>query len=255
MGIAAHQDDLEIMAFPGVLHCVGSNSEWFLGMVVTDGAGSPRSDLYADYTDDQMREVRKLEQKKAAVVGEYGAQVFLDYPSSAVKDRENHDIVADIKQVLLAANPTVVYTHNLADKHDTHVAVGLRAIAAIRELPRDKRPTAVYGCEIWRDLDWLTDDDKIVFDVQARENLAEALLGVFDSQIRGGKRYDLATIGRRRAHATFSAPRGADTSTGLIFAMDLTPLVVDPTMEIAAYVNGYMRRFQDDVLTRISRFA
>ena len=42
-----------------------------------------------DYTDDEMRRVRVKEQKKAAVVGEYAAQVLLDYPSSAIKDGAN----------------------------------------------------------------------------------------------------------------------------------------------------------------------
>ena len=67
---------------------------------------------------------------------------------------------------------------------------------------------------MWRDLDWLMDADKVVFDVSAHENLQAALLGVFDSQICGGKRYDLATMGRRRANATYFASHGVDVSTG-----------------------------------------
>jgi hypothetical protein len=83
----------------------------------------------------------------------------------------------------------------------------------------------MYGCEVWRDLDWMIDDDKVCFDVTAHENLQAALLGIFDSQVCGGKRYDLATLGRRRAHATYQATHEVDISTGMIFAMDLTPLV------------------------------
>jgi hypothetical protein len=75
-----------------------------------------------------------------------------------------------------AARPQVIYTHNLADKHDTHVAVVLRTLQALRELPREARPEHVYGCEVWRDLDWLSDADKVVFDVQAHENLAMSLV-------------------------------------------------------------------------------
>ena len=52
-----------------------------------------------------------------------------------------------------------------------------------------------------------------------------SLLGVFDSQVCGGKRYDLATMGRRRANATYLASHGVDESTSLIFGMDLTPLM------------------------------
>ena len=40
---------------------------------LTDGRGSPRDDLYKDYTDEEMRVVRIKEQKKAAIIGEYAA--------------------------------------------------------------------------------------------------------------------------------------------------------------------------------------
>ena len=252
-GVGAHPDDLEIVAYPGILDCFGSETEWFLGVVVTDGGGSPRSDLYATFTDEEMRAVRRAEQKKAATMGEYGAMAMLDYPSSAVKDAANTSVVEDIKRLLEASRPSVVYTHNLADKHDTHVAVGLRTIQALRELPAGARPRAVYGCEAWRDLDWMSDSDKIVFDVGAHEDLAAALLGVFDSQISGGKRYDLATMGRRRAHATYYASHGTDVTTGMIFAMDLTPLVADPGLDVQSYVGGYIERFRQDVSARLAR--
>ena len=69
MGIGAHQDDLEIMAIDGILKCFQQDDKWFTGVVVTDGRGSPRSGLYANYSDDQMQQVRVKEQIKAAVVG------------------------------------------------------------------------------------------------------------------------------------------------------------------------------------------
>lgn len=254
MGISAHQDDLEIMTYPGILKCFGSKDDWYLGVVVTDGAGSPRDDLYANYTDEEMKTVRKVEQKKAAFVGEYSAQILLDYPSSAVKSPSDRNTVADIKNLLDIARPSVVYTHNLADKHDTHIGVALKTIQAIRELSPEARPKAVYGCEIWRNLDWLLDEDKLVFDVSAHENIAAALLGVFDSQIAGGKRYDLATIGRRRANATYHASHGTDTAEGLIFGMDLTPLITDPSLDIQSFVGNYIQRFADDVSARLNKF-
>jgi LmbE family N-acetylglucosaminyl deacetylase len=255
MAIGTHQDDLEIMAYHGILECFGRSDKWYAGVIVTNGSGSPRDDLYADYTDEDMQKVRRVEQKKAAYIGEYGSQALLDYTSSAVKDPSNRAVVDDIKALLTAAHPSVVYTHNLADKHDTHVAVALRTIAALRELPANVRPQAVYGCEVWRCLDWMNDEDKIALDVAAHENLAEALLGVFDSQICGGKRYDLATIGRRRANATYHASHGTDETTSLIFAMDLTPLVADASLDIEEYVTDFIFRFSDDVTSRIGEFA
>lgn len=251
MGIGAHQDDLEIMAYRGILDCFQRDDKWFLGVVVTNGSGSPRDDLYQDYTDEMMRVVRRKEQKKAAVIGEYTAQILLDFSSAAVKDGRNESIKEDLKKILLAARPQIIYTHNLADKHDTHVAVTLRVIQALRELPDDAKPQQVLGCEVWRDLDWMEDNDKVVLDVSAHENLAAALLGVFDSQICGGKRYDLATMGRRRAHATYFASHGVDVASGATYAMDLTPLIQDPSLDVQHYVQGFIDRFAQEVQQRI----
>jgi LmbE family N-acetylglucosaminyl deacetylase len=253
MAIGAHQDDLEIMAFDGILKCFQREDKWFCGVVLTNGSGSPRDGVYRDYTDDEMQVVRRKEQKKAAVIGEYGAQVLLDYPSSAVKDSGDRAPVEDLKLLLEAAKPQVVYTHNLADKHDTHVAVALRVIEAIRGLPEGERPERLYGCEVWRDLDWMVDADKVVFDISAHENLQAALLGVFDSQICGGKRYDLATMGRRRANATYYASHSTDVATGMIFAMDLTPLIEGSDMSIRAYVREFTERFVQEVTGRLTR--
>jgi len=251
MAISAHQDDLEIMAVDGILKCFQQDDKWFTGVVVTNGSGSPREGLYKDYTDEMMRLVRVKEQKKAAVVGEYAAQVLLDYPSAIVKSFTNKSPVGDLKTLFKMAKPETVYTHNLLDKHDTHVAVALRVIEAIRSLPETERPKYLYGCEIWRGLDWMLDEDKIVFDVSAHENLQAALLGVFDSQICGGKRYDLATIGRRRANSTYFASHGVDIATGSIYAMDLSPLITDPAKDIQAYIQKYVDRFVQDVHNRI----
>ncbi len=251
LAIGAHQDDLEIMAADGILQCFQREDKWFTGVVMTDGAGSPRAALYADYTDEQMQQVRIKEQKKAAVVGEYAAQVLLGYPSSAIKDGAATEPIDDLVQILRATRPQVVYTHNLADKHSTHIGVTLKVIAALRRLAPEERPQHVYGCEVWRDLDWMVDTDKVAFDLSTQENLQFALVGVFDSQVSGGKRYDLATMGRRRAHATYHASHATDITTGMSFAMDLTPLVNDPQRDVIAYVEEYIARFAEDVRTRI----
>ena len=253
LGVCAHQDDLETVACDGVLRCFQQKDRWFTGVVVTDGAGSPRDDLYKDYTDEMMREVRRKEQKKAAHVGEYAAVALLDHPSTAVKIPGDPGPQEDIATVLLASRPETVYTHNLADRHDTHVAVALRTIAALRSLPEDARPKHLYGVEVWRDLDWMTDPDKTALDLSAHENLQAALLGIFDSQIGGGKRYDLATLGRRRAHATYHASHGTDETTSLGYAMDLTPLLADPKLSPWAHVSGFLDRFASDVEGRLAR--
>ncbi len=254
LAVSAHQDDIEIMAYHGILACFQNPDLWFSAVTVTNGSGSPRADLYANYTDEDMMNVRRKEQKKAAIVGEYSVQFLLDYPSSAVKDKNNHASIEDLKQILIATKPQFIYTHNLADKHDTHVGVALRLIQALREVKEQYQPEKVYGGEVWRDLDWLTDEDKVPFDVSPHENLQASLLGVFDSQIAGGKRYDLATMGRRKAHATYFASHGIDTTTSLNFGMDLTPLVQDVSLDPYDFVQQYIQHFAAEVEQRIKKF-
>ncbi len=253
--VAAHQDDIEIMAYAGVIQCFQRDDRWFSGVVVTNGAGSPRSGIYAKYSDAEMVQVRRREQKKAAMVGDYAAQFLLDQPSAAIKDVHNAAPVDDLEAVLRACRPEVVYTHNLADKHDTHVGVALKLIEAVRRLPAGLRPKKLYGCEVWRDLDWMTDGDKVAFDTTAHENLQAALLGVFDSQIAGGKRYDLATLGRRRAHATYHASHGVDETTGTNFGMDLTPLVEDDALSPLDLLRAHIGRFQAEVESRFGKLG
>lgn len=255
MAVGAHQDDLEIMACDGILKCFQRDDRWFCGVVMTDGSGSPRDGLYARYSDEEMQVVRRKEQKKAAIVGEYGAQVLLDHPSSAVKDSSNRAPLEDLRALLREAGPQVVYTHNPADKHDTHVATALRVIEALRGLPAARRPRRLYGCEVWRSLDWLLDDDKVAFDVSTQESLQRALLGVFDSQISGGKRYDLATTGRRRANATYYASHETDAATRMIYAVDLTPLIEDLDRDVGVYVEAFIERFRQDVTERLEKLG
>jgi len=255
MGIAAHQDDIEIMALEGILAGFGNPDKWFMAVIVTNGAGSPRDGLYAQYTDEQMQVVRRIEQKKAAFVGDYSAVALLNHPSSAVKSSRSSGPKNDLRSLIAAAQPEIIYTHNLADKHDTHIGVALRTIDAIRELPPEKRPKKLYGCEVWRDLDWVVDSDKVVFQLDEHENIASALVGVFDSQIAGGKRYDWATIARRRAHATYHQSHSVDAAQMINFGIDLTPLIQDETLDPAEYVGGFIRRFAEDVNCRIKKFT
>ncbi len=253
--VAAHQDDIEIMAYHGIAECFGQMDKWFSGVVVTNGAGSPRSGIYGKYTDEQMQTVRFQEQRKAALVGEYSIQLQLAHPSSAVKDRGNTAVHSDLLAIFTAANAEVVYLHQPADKHDTHIGVLAHSLAALRQLPDERRPNRVLGCEVWRDLDWMVDSDKQVLDAGRFPNLAMALVGVFDSQITGGKRYDLATAGRRVAHATYHTSHATDQYQGISWAMDLTPLVYNPELSLTDYALGYVDRLKEDIAARLAKFA
>lgn len=247
LAISAHQDDLEIMAVDGILHCFEDPSSHFSGVVMTNGKSSPRSGLYADMSDSEMMQTRYLEQKKAAYVGNYASIILLGHSSSALKNMPEQGPVEDLKKILSLTKPSVVYTHNLADKHPTHIAVTIRVIASIRGLAPEDRPEKLYGCEVWRNLDWLPDSEKVVFDCTARTNLQEALLGVFDSQITGGKRYDLATMGRRLANATFFESHGTDQATHLAYGMDLTPLIAHDDFDIVGFIDDQINHFRQEV--------
>lgn len=254
LGIVSHQDDLEIAAYHGITECFHSGDRWFGGVVVTDGGGSPRKGPYADYTDEEMKRVRLIEQHKAAFVGEYSFMAQLGYPSEDVKHHRHADVAADIASILELSQPEIVYLHNPCDRHDTHVATFLRCLEALRSLPKDIRPRKVYGCEVWRKLDWLLTDDKVMLWVDKHPHLLRPLLGVFDSQISGGKRYDLAEEGLRHANATYFDSHTTDKTSLLTFAMDLTPLVKDETVDVEEYTLGYVRRLEQDVQTRLRAY-
>jgi len=253
LGIGAHQDDLEILAFHGILECFGIKDRWFSGVVYTNGAGSPRAGIYADYTDADMQRVRLQEQRTAASIGNYAAMLQLGYPSSAVKDPANSRPDEDMIEIFKATAPQVVYTHNPADKHATHIAVLISALKAIRSLPPEQRPEKLYACEVWRDLDWLPDNRKVVLDIGGRENLAAALVGVFDSQIAGGKRYDLATVGRRRANATYLESHATDVMESATYAIDLSPLIHDDSTDVLAFVLRFIDEFRVSVEQQLNQ--
>jgi LmbE family N-acetylglucosaminyl deacetylase len=253
--VGAHPDDIEIMAHAGICDCLDIPGKVFGGVVVTDGAGSPRSGPYAGFSGDRMRDVRRKEQRKAAQIGRYGIQVQLGHPSSDVKQPGHEGVAGDLAQIFRGCRPEVVYLHNPADKHDTHVAVLWRCLEAIRSLPSGERPRRVLGCEVWRDLDWLPDDKKVALDSGRRPELAQQLLAAFDSQISGGKRYDSGTLGRRAANAVFHASQAIDGLAGITWALDLSPLVEGADLSVEVFVSELIGQFRADAETRLRSFG
>lgn len=249
LGIGAHADDLEIMAIHGILECYEASDRFFTGVTVTDGAGSPGGGAHGER--DELVALRKSEQKRAAELGRYGAQALLDHPSEAVKSG-SADVMADLRALLLRTRPAVVYTHALTDRHDTHVAVALRVLSACQSLSDTERPARLLGCEVWRDLDWLSANDKVALPVDTHEALQRELVSVFASQIGTGKRYDRAALGRRHANAVFSESHHTDRHSAIVWAMDLTPLSL-PGSEPAAFTERLIRSLESDVTTRLER--
>lgn len=253
LGIGAHQDDLEFMAFHGILACYDKDDRWFGGVTITDGRGSSRAGKFKDWSDEQIAVERIREQEAAAVIGQYSFIAQLGFNSAAVRDTQQTAVRDELRRILEVSRPEVVYLHNLADKHDTHVGCALRCIEAIRQLPQADRPKRVYGCEVWRDLDWLVDTEKTPMPISARPELARALNEVFATQIAGGKRYDLAVLGRRTANATFSNAHSTDQDSAMQWAMDLTPLAQDDSLDPIAYTVGFIDRLKADVTSRLRK--
>ncbi len=251
LGIGAHQDDLEFMAFPGIAACYYSRSDWFGGIICTDGAGSVHGGPYACLTPDELAARRNQEQRLAAQAGGYSFIAQLGYRSQDLCKPLNSGLVNDLTVFLTRMRPAVIYTHNPADKHATHIRVLIAVLAACQSLPADQRPVRLLGCEMWRGLEWLDDRDKVLLDAGQNRHLAPMLNGIFDSQISGGKRYDLAVIGRRVANATLLDPRVEDQFSEVSFAMDLTPLLSMRTSDVVDFAMGFIQRLRDDVRKKL----
>ncbi len=254
LGVGAHQDDLEFMALHGIQKCLGDNDLRFGGVTCTDGAGSARQGPFAEMTDEEMQQVRAEEQREAARIGQYSFIAQLGYASKQIKDpAAAGDLVDDLFTLLENCSAQVVYTHNLADKHSTHIAVASAVIKAIRRLPINERPQQLIGCEVWRDLDWLADEKKEVMDLGTDAEFAAKLNGIFKSQITG-KRYDLAVEGRRRANATFFDSHSTDEYQRVCFGMELTPLIDNEELSPVDYTIELIREFERDVQNQLSKF-
>ena len=255
LAVGAHQDDIEIMAYHGILECFAQR-----GPLVHCGHHDERRGSSAgpastrDFTDEEMQKVRREEQRKAAVVGEYAAVALLDYPSAAGEgaSRARRRRRPQGRPGRRAADGRLHAQPRRQARHPRR-----HRAAADPGPPRGRARSPVRGsCSAARCgatwTGWST-TDKVALDVSGHENLAAALVGVFDSQIAGGKRYDLATLGRRRAHATYheSARRRRDDGPDLRHGPDAA--AGRPGLDPVAYAQGYVDRFTKDVRDRLTQ--
>ncbi|MGM9991799.1 MAG: PIG-L deacetylase family protein [Candidatus Bruticola sp.] len=255
LAVGAHPDDIEFMAWHGILEGFSSEDKFFAGVTLTNGGGSSRIGAYAQFSDAQMREVRLQEQKKAAHLGNYAALAALGYTSSQVRLTKKEAVKSDIKTIIKAARPQVIFTHNLADRHKTHLATVLLTIEALRELGPDYYPEEFYGGEVWRSLDWLPVTERRSFDVGGRPNVNEALMALYDSQISGGKNYHRATKGRREANATYADAYAPDEADLLELFMNLKPLLDKPDLSPANYLSSLIDKFKAETIANLSNLS
>jgi LmbE family N-acetylglucosaminyl deacetylase len=254
MGIGAHADDLEILAFPGIATCFQDPKKHFSGVVVTDGAGAPRTGRFSSTSDSELIPIRQKEQRVAADLGKYASVIQLSHPSSAVRQTDRSQVVAELTQILEIARPEVLYLHNPADRHETHIAVLLACLEALRKLPTSALPKEVYGCEVWGDLDWVPSSHIVRLPCPAPETLGTSLLRCFESQVEGGKRYDRAAVGRRHAQATFGNPTQPDFAEEVVLALDLRPLIQSKE-SLTDFLAPTLDLFRTQTLARIEKLS
>lgn len=251
LAIVAHPDDLEFSAFHGIAECYAHPDRWFTGVVLTDGVGGPS--LGADNAD-LLRAERSREQRSAADLGRYSAVVLLGATSAELKaPTPPAALTADLAALVRRCAAGTAYLHAPTDRHDTHVAALVHAHRALAALEPAERPGAVWGVEGWRDLDWLVGDERVALPVDAHPELAAALLGLFESQVAGGKRYDLAVAARRRAHATFGDAHAPDGPAAVTLALDLAPTLRAGGPTLRQLARRAVARLGDDVDDRLAR--
>lgn len=252
LAVVAHPDDLELSMVGPLLACRDDPERWFTGVVCTDGTGSVRPANMASLDDDAFAAVRAAEQVAAARAAGMSAVVLVGLPSDVVRrPGEGHrQLVATVAALSEACLPDVVHTHDPADPHATHVAVLAAVVSALRTLAPDRRPRQLVGWEGWRSVDWAPRGDRVATEV-ADGDAADALVRLHASQV-ATKRYDIASRGRRQAHATFADHLAADDVAGdeaaeVALGVDLTTLLDDTTDPLAA-VATMVQAFADGVV-------
>jgi len=250
LGLVAHADDLEILAYHGILTAYRDPSQAFVGIVVSDGAGSVRSGPFAELDAAGLVEQRRKEQMRAAEIGRYAAVTQLGHPSHELKQLCEGKIDEELFELVRLVRPKVLYTHSLFDRHATHLAVTLRVLRVLRQLAESERPERVLGVEVWGDLDWLPAGARVELPVSGEPELESALLGAFESQL-SAKRYDLATVGRRLAHATFASSQRAEVTDRPLLAVDLGPVVSAPDFEPLAFAERWIDELKAETSARL----
>lgn len=250
--IVAHPDDAEILAASAIDRAFEGAEGSFACVIVTDGGGSARAGEYADFSDEDMKKIRIEEQKKAAETGQFESLFLLGFSSAELKADPFGAASEKVKEIILQKAPQKLYVHSPFDSHATHVAVCKCVMHALLQIDRKKRPEKVLGGEVWRSLDWLPAGHMVVEVCSAEGSVADRALLCHKSQIDGGKRYDLAAAGRRRANATFGESRAIDEAEGLCRFVDMTS-VSNGEISLDAFVRQILTQFSEDVMANFEK--
>ena len=159
LGIGAHQDDLEFMAFHGILTCFGQEDKWFGGVTCTSGTGSSRTGSYAALHNTEMATIRRQEQNKAAVLGRFGAP-FTVFANATYLDLDGGPRAAFTSFVPKSGNWGATFSNQ---------RVSVTARWNYRGMDR-RAPQAVFGPQGYEDY-----KERITLDVNASYQLTRRL--------------------------------------------------------------------------------
>ena len=71
----------------------------------------------------------------------------------------------------------------------------------------------------------------------------------------GGKRYDLAAAGRRKAQATFADAYSPDQAQEVVLALNLLPLLEHGAPSLQDFVSGLINEFRQQTTERIQKIG
>ena len=225
LGIFAHPDDQEIGAPYAISTCYQQQQKWFTGVILTDGAGSNQSQKYPRANKEEMSRIRKNEQRDAATLGDYSAQIQLAHRSDHLRGEKKTAVVEELIELLSLTQPEYIFTHSPFDHHPTHRNTFHCLQLALREM-KDFSPRGIYGCEIWGSLEWLPEPYRVTFPASEHPELIEELVNCFPSQVQDNRPYDLALLGRHLANSTFANPHKPSAQSAMSYALDLTKFML-----------------------------
>jgi hypothetical protein len=196
-------------------------------------------------TDDAMRTIRQREQEKAAVVGEYAAVVMLDRTSADVQGPGHVALVQELTDLLRAARPEVVYTHSPRTGIRRTYRWSSPPWPPAARCPPASAPRESSAARCGATSSGSPQRTRSRSDVSGRDSMGAALMGVFESQIVGGKRYDLAVPARRLAHADVHTTRTPSMRAGgPLPRHGPDPARAGAGRSVAAYVQECIDRFR-----------
>ena len=215
-----------------------------------------RAAVIAAHTDAEMVEVRRDEQRRAAELGGFGAVVQLGHPSGDVKSADGVTSLADELASILEVSPSAEPLHAQSGRQARHPSSGDGGDRA-RGTPTADDACDRRGSSASRggatSTGWAT--ARSCGSTPRRTSaLAQQFAAVYESQIDGAKRYDVAIQGRRRANATMHGIRSTDDAEEVIVAIDLTPLLRNDDLDPVEYTLAAIDRLRADVETSLRRW-